>query len=630
MQENDFEDGDLLAEFCDESMDLLQGLPEQLTQFEQDPTESGPINAVFRAVHTVKGNAGFFGIPTVKKFAHAIEDTLDEIRQGNVSLFPDLTRVLIQGFDLLTEMVTQLQSGNTEVQESNEQELLLSQIATLCEQSRQGMGEDRLKKEINLLAAEIRDSDAAQAGDWSKRLLRLIMEPEADEPARTPLDAATAVSTAKAEAVDEKVPDKKTGEKSKQNRFLRVREDRIDEFLEYVSNLFITCERLKDLHSRMSECWQANELIDELRQINATFSRQSTLLQRGVVELRKVPVSGLLSKFPRVARSLAAKLGKQLDVHLDGCEIEIEKSLVEDLDGPLMHMVRNVCDHGIETPAERESRGVEPTGNLWMKCSLSNTHVIITVRDDGRGIDPNRLRKKAIESGMFREEEAHRMSDAEAIDLVFCPGLSTAEAITDVSGRGVGLDVVRERIRDHAGDIVVQSKVGEGTQFELKIPIRRAVVVVDGLLVQQGPTTFVIPFEQTREIYRVRGREMSHVQSRPVACVRGVPYPVYRLAELLEIDRKPTQVEPDQIYDGVLVGDRSKSILLVMDAIVGHRKVVVSDLSGIFPCTDRISGVAQLGGNKLALVLNIGNVVQSTGDVGLRRKLAPQPALANV
>jgi len=198
------------------------------------------------------------------------------------------------------------------------------------------------------------------------------------------------------------------GETSAKCRFIRVREEHVDSFLEDVSRLFITCERLKDLQQRMADELQAHAQVDELRQITGTLASQSTALQRSVVELRNVPARNLFSKYPRVARSLAAELGKQLDVHLEGEDVEIDKSLVEALDGPLMHMIRNVCDRGIETPECRRARGLDPVGNLWLACSLSKTRVIITIRDDGRGIDPERLRHTAVERGRIQNAD-HRV-----------------------------------------------------------------------------------------------------------------------------------------------------------------------------------------------------------------------------
>jgi len=722
MEDSANEDNELLLDFCDEATDLLQELPEELARFAKDPTDAEAINVVFRAVHTVKGNAGFFGLNRVKEFAHSLEDAFDEMRQDHVVLNEELNRNLIQGIDILGEMVLQIQNGTQDDADADANAELLATIKLLCESSQVDSPEEKLLIDMLALADEIAASELSQGTGWANKLRNLVnastaedeVKEEASEKSSSveslvgvgfeidkidisdqvePLlalfvavenktykreegecfqhhlehfatgfesehpelatelhavreDFATlfgasmeddphvlsvvwqrlcptldslrktdtpAAPPEKAEEESSK-PSEEKQDNSKQagakTRFLRVKEERVDDFLDEVSRLFITCERLKDLQLRMAGLWHANEMVDELRQINGTLSNQSTILQRSVVELRKVPVSGLFSKFPRVARSLASKLGKQLDVHLAGEDIEIDKSLLDDLDGPLMHMVRNVCDHGIDTPEEREQRGVSPSGTLHMECSLSKTHVLISIEDDGRGIDPQRLRAKAVEKGVLKAEAAAKLSDQEAIELIFNPGFSTADQVSEVSGRGVGLDVVRTRLLEHNGDVKVSSTLGKGTTFLLEIPIRRAVVVVDGLLVTQNNATFVIPFDDIQEILRLADSQMSSVQGQKVARVRGEPYAAVSLADLLEIETSPTD-EP--LSEAVLINCEDGTMLLLVESVVGQRKVVVSDLADVLPDCDRTSGVAQLGGGKLALVLNTQELLRASG-----------------
>lgn len=715
----------LVAEFCEEAVDLIEGAADSLSEYSRDPANTEAINQVFRAVHTIKGNAGFFRLPVVKNFAHSLEDALDEIREGTVAICDELSRALVEGIDTLGEMVNEIQDGAEDATAADQHAELLDRVKSLCDAQRGDSGEARLLAEIRTLAEEIAQAQVAQSAEWADRLRQLTLSAddsgeEAAESDNTsggeevtaqslketsfqhqgeditelasPLvglflaveegryekedgqafidacksfiawaeekqlsDLAATVGEAQAdfstifhspldvdpfllsvvwekigplleglrerraaentaapvskENETNKTANQEEGEQASKKRVLRVREERVDEFLEDVSNLFITCERLKDLQSRMVQQLHAHELVDEMRQINATLAGQSTVLQRSVVELRRVPVRGLFSKFPRVARKLATKLGKQLDVHLEGEDIEIDKSLLDDLDGPLMHMVRNVCDHGIESPQDREARGMPATGNLWMNCSLTNTHVVVTVKDDGRGIDPNRLRTKAVEKGIAPAEEIEAISDQEAVELIFHPGLSTAEQISEVSGRGVGLDVVRTQVRGHDGDVKVKSVFGQGTEFRLEIPIRRAVVVVDGLLVKQGDTTFAIPFEHIQEILSVDEAHLSSVQGRPVVRVRGEPYPAVPLAEVLQCsDNGSNRVAGQQ---GVLIEGHNKSMLLLVDRVVGHRKLVISDLNEILTISDCLGGVVQLGGGKLALVLNPEELISS-------------------
>ena len=718
MSEPEAQSESLVSEFCEEAMDLIEGAAESLSDYSRNPENAEAINQVFRAVHTIKGNAGFFRLPAVKNFAHSLEDALDEVRQGSVQMSDELSRLLVEGIDVLGEMVSEIQDGAEDATATEQHAELLSRVKSLCESELSNSEEARLLAELRSLADEISGAQVAQSEQWASRLRELTIDssgnkedsqnqsPE-DIEEITPLalqeasfqhdgvditqqaaslvtlftlveegryrsedgqafldaslafaawaeecqlnDLAARVKEAREDfgtifhspldmdpfllsvvwqklgpalsdlqlkpthedaagttntvvQKEEPAPKQEEPEQAAKKRMLRVREERVDDFLEDVSNLFITCERLKDLQLRMVAQLQTHALVDELRQINATLAGQSTVLQRSVVELRKVPVRGLFSKFPRVARTLATKLGKQLDVHLDGEDIEIDKSLLDDLDGPLMHMVRNVCDHGIEEPKEREGRGVAPTGNLWISCSLTNTHVVVTVKDDGRGIDPDRLRRKGSERGIGSPEEMSALSDQEAVELIFHPGLSTAEQVSEVSGRGVGLDVVRTQVRGHDGDVKVSSILGQGTEFRLEIPIRKAVVVVDGLLVRQGETTFAIPFDFIKEILSIESKSVSTVQGRPVVRVRGEPYPAVPLEEVLQIEGGAAHEA--ETKEGVLIEGNEKSMLLLVDSVVGHRKLVISDLGEVLDISECLGGVVQLGGGRLALVLN--------------------------
>ncbi len=726
MQPEQTQSDELLAGFCEESLDLLEGLPEKLAQFSLDPTDSEAINVIFRSVHTIKGNAGFFGLTTVKEFAHSLEDAFDEIRQGQTHLEEDLSRLLVEGLDVLGEMVIQVQENGQDASAEERYTNLLQQIKSLCSLSRVNSTEEILLAEVRKLADEIAATQLPQAIDWSTRLRAMANattdEDQSEEKASDSSEdqelSAQSLTGARFECEGVEVTDqvepllslfllvekntyqRKDGEAFLRNldtfvqwaeqqqqanlaaelkaaredfntifnspldidsmllsvvwqrlepvlaelrqneiatpppdnianeaneipevkpdtskesaakvRYLRVREDRVDDFLDDVSSLFITCERLKDLQTRMAAHLKMHDMVDELRQINASLSGQSTALQRSVVELRKVPVRGLFSKFPRVARSLATKLGKQLNVHLTGEEIEIDKSLVEDLDGPLMHMIRNVCDHGIETPEERQARGAPADGNLHMGCTLTKTHVIITVEDDGRGVDPERLRSKAVEHGLFGAQEAAALSDQQAVELIFHPGFSTAQQVSEISGRGVGLDVVRTRLREYEGDVSVKSTVGQGTTFCLEIPIRRSVVVIDGLLVRQGDITFVIPFEHIHEILRIKPKDMNLVQGRLVANIREELCTAVGLDEILELDAPVP--DDDKPRDGVLVKSKAGSLFLMVESVLAQRKVVVNELAFAISDSETISGVAQLGAGKLALVLNVPELVSA-------------------
>lgn len=711
---------ELLLAFIDESLHSIHGLADQITAYLHNSSNSDPINGVFRTVHSIKGNAGFFGLSVIKKFAHSVENTLDDIRNQKLALTEDLNRALIDSFDRINGLLQEVEQNDIRDELSAEEVSLLERIAELSLDSEGGCSsEEAMLKELHSLAQEMNAAGFPESLRWSEKLAQLIgssdeeaeseegsaLEPKdvlagrfevggedistlvqsvgeafvwpedggwnddrsalvldrladfamicrangdtsdqekleaalkdfkviyqspigVDEgllsvvwanvaavverlsSAEEPAEAAPAAKESTPEAAASESP---AAQQAKRARSIRVNENHLDRFLDDVSALFITCERLKDVQCRMAVSESIGELVEELRQINVTFSTQANELQKSVVSLRKVPVRGLLSKFPPMARKLAGDLGKKIDVHIEGDEVEVDKSLIEDLDSPLTHMIRNVADHAIETPQQRVERGVGETGNLWIKAETTRTHVVITIRDDGRGIDASRIRQKAIDKHIMPVEQLQAMPDAEVIDLIFHPGFSTAEKITDVSGRGVGMDVVRTTIRDHDGEVHVESAVNQGTTFTIEIPIRQAVLVIEGLLVGVDQEQFVIPFENIREVMEIDTREIKTCHGLPMAVVRGQTVSVVSLADQMELG-SAERWEDKSKHAAVLVAGKQGAACFLVDRVIGKRKVVVNDLQNVLENCNRISGVAQLGGGRLSLVISVPEIIKS-------------------
>jgi len=536
---------ELIEEFVVESLESLRAVPRLLHSYRRNPEDPESIHAAFRAIHSIKGCAACLGLEVYKGFAHSLEHTLADIRDGKQPLGDDLQYVLIEGFDYLDVMLNRALDGEIVTEMDPEQETLLQRIGEVAAKTVNGVepsGEDLLLKETRRLAEEISRCGVPPVADLSRRLKLLVDDclgggPDrqdrqpATPPAPNPAEfrhvscscgehdvtdrvalllrpflalqggeythevgegflaaaadfaawakhhghdhLAAALERAAADfrtifqsplEIDENLlsivwdhlwpqletlkapasgPGKSTPKKAEQeqepaakpagtpartkpkSRFVRVKEERLDEFLEHVSNLFVSGELLKDLQSRMAQTSQLRSLVEELRQIHRDMKMQFTTLQQGVMALRRVSVSGLFSTFPRMARTLASQLGKRIDVHVSGEDTEIDKVLAEDLDAPLTHLVRNVVDHGIETPDQRRARGVDESGNLWLKAEQTRHHVRITVADDGRGIDLDRLRDKAVEKGIYTRSKADALTEKETLDLIFHPGLGT-------------------------------------------------------------------------------------------------------------------------------------------------------------------------------------------------------------
>jgi two-component system chemotaxis sensor kinase CheA len=710
-----------LADFVDEALESLHGLPAQLEAYRLAPADAEPINAVFRAVHSLKGCAAFLDLHAIRAFAHGLENTLDAVRTGATPLGEDLERRLVEGLDHLDTMLQDAAAGNIGTELHPEETQLLEAVQAAARKGAATHGPaNALFQDLLHLADHI----ATAPGDghkWSQRLRELVSEhasgaAEALPPAAaavpaptpTPADFAAAqffcgdvdvtdrvaallqffsgfaeghnceqaeeefASNVKvfgtwareaghaeleealqAAAVDfrtvhespldfdenlvsliwdhlwpafdrlrvrashdepapvasVKAAAKPADPECAKSRFVRVKEEHLDTFLERVSRLFITTERFRDVQTRMADTGELTSLVEELRQINMDLKVESTALQHGVMTLRRVSVAGLFSKFPRMARTLAGQLGKQINVHVAGEDTEVDKVLAEDLDAPLTHLVRNVVDHGIESSDERRSQGKSESGNLYIEARQTRKLVVLTVRDDGRGMAPRRLRAKAVEKGVVSQAEAEAMSDHDAMQLIFRPGFSTAERVTEVSGRGVGMDVVRTTVEQHQGQVHVESTPGQGTTIRLELPRRQATLVLDGLMVAEGDAHFVIPFENIKEIAEVEANHFTSVHGRPVVTIRDSSYRSVYLDEVLGFPRTERPVRDCEM--AVVVQSKQGPLCLRTDQVIGHRQVVVSDVKETLPDSTRILGIAQLGGGRLAPVLNVPEIVAS-------------------
>ncbi len=381
----------------------------------------------------------------------------------------------------------------------------------------------------------------------------------------------------------------------------------MDEFLEDVSHLFITGELLRELESRIPETALGRNLAEELHRICQDLRLQLGALHRSAASLRRVSAAELFAPYPRMARSLAAQLNKKVRLLLHGDEVEIDRALARELEAPLTHLVRNAVDHGIQPPAERRAQAMDEIGTIRLSAQRSSYWVRISVEDDGRGIDPTQIRRKAIEKGFLSPQQAETLSNEEALQLIFHPGFSTAEKVSEISGRGVGMDVVRTGAQKHQGTVKVESEVGKGTKVHLTFPIRETVLVLDGLLVRRHNHLLVIPVDHVREILQIRPQGVWSVHGRPVLRFRERCYELFWIEEVL--GWATGQQEQALSGPAALVGPDGAEVCLRFDELLGHRQVVVHSLEEIFPACTKTQAVALLGGGRLALVLNIPEIL---------------------
>ena len=547
------QDPELVADFIVEARDHLTLAESHLLALEQEEDQPDAIHAIFRAYHTIKGLAGFLELQEVREVSHEIETLLDFARNGRLAISPEVTDAVLAGTDFLRQWLKYLEITAGEPVPGHLRDVTqhITNIRALCP----GESDQAAPREV------------IAPGE-----LRTIAEAEPQAPV-----------------------ERQTGPEAKPSRARAVKVDteKLDYLVDMVGEMVIAQSML-----RYDPAAQTPQLTRNMTQL----ARITDEVQRTAMSMRMIPLEGLFQRMARLVRDLARKSGKRAQLELSGEEVELDRNIVEELGDPLMHMIRNAMDHGVESPEARIAAGKPPVARIDLKAFHLSGQIVIQVSDDGRGLDRNRILAKARTKGLLAEGAT--LSENEAINLIFEPGFSTAEQISDISGRGVGMDVVRKQIQKLRGIIEVQSKPGEGTEFSLRLPLTMA--IIDGLLVTVGPERFIVPIFAVKEMLRPTAEMLSTIEgSAEVVLVRNKLLPMVRLH-----DRFAIQTEVTNPADGVLViaeGD-GRPFALLVDQVLGKQEVVIKTLGRLFQDVEGVAGGAILGDGRVGLILDMQRV----------------------
>ena len=471
---------EIAADFLIEAQEILDRLGEQLVTLEQDPSDSEQLNAVFRGFHTLKGGAGFLGIQPMVNLCHAAEETLGLVRAGQATLEPQHFDAAQQSLDWLQQMLDAIGAGEDP---PHAPQILIDQFDV------QGHAVPAPKPATPPAAG----APAASGGDLIsddefEALLDQLHGDGVPTTVASPAPAPPPRPQPAPKPAPAGKPVAKAGGETEQT--IRVDTKRLDAIVNLVGELVLSRNRLKTLRARIRD--------EELDRAVSSLDIATARLQTAVMRTRMQPVGKVFSRFPKVARDVARQLQKEVDLELVGADTELDRNLVEALADPLVHLVRNAIDHGIEVPSLREACSKPRQGHVRLSAQQEGDFVTIEIRDDGAGIDPERLRVKALEKGLIDPEAAARLSHDECLQLVFLPGFSTKAEVTDISGRGVGMDVVQSRIRELSGQITIHSDVGRGSRFVIRVPLTLAILPT--LLVQAGDPVYALPLARVMEV----------------------------------------------------------------------------------------------------------------------------------
>ncbi|MEW5904119.1 MAG: chemotaxis protein CheA [Pseudomonadota bacterium] len=599
---------DLLSDFLMEAGDMLSDVDSKLMELEKNPGDGGLLNEVFRGFHTIKGGAGFLNATELVTLCHLTENLFDKLRNKELTLSAELMDVIFAATAEVRHMFTALQ-------QSQQPHAAPADIIAALKDALEGKAVSRVSKSApaaSATAAEERPTlpeIPADNIDWEalhkalvgndivqqvgakrdvEEIKQAINEEESTRKAFGRRSTDVPGATVGRRAGDVPAGDAK-------DTTIRVDTERLDQVLNLSGEIGLTKNRLTHLRSDILGGRSDADVMRDLDQAVSQLDMLVVNLQNAVMKTRMQPIGRLFKKYPRLARDLARSLGKDVELVLSGEETEMDKTMIEDLNDPLVHLVRNAVDHGVETVEERRAVGKSEKSIVELSARQEGDHILITITDDGKGMQPEVIRNKAVEKGLITNEVANTLDENQCLELIFLPGFSTKTEISSVSGRGVGMDVVKTNIQKLNGSIQIQSEPGKGSTFSISLPLTLAILPV--LVLRLGDQSFAVPLSMVREILPVTPDALQQVSGKATMVVRGEVLPVLPLTQLIGWGSS----EHSEV--GVLMQFGNNSFILTADGFVGHEDVVIKSLDTFRP--KGVAGVTMSSEGDIVLILDI-------------------------
>ncbi len=629
---------EILNEFLIEAEEILDSLDQDLVELEQNPTDKELLNKIFRGMHTLKGGAGFLGLTSVVELAHKLEDIFNKLRNDEMTLDSDKMDIILEGIDALKSSIYSLKE-NEEIPEVEEIKDILNKLeSVLTGEAITVSGESVESKDTeDLEFSEDLDPDLKELfkrfrGKSLEEILEeIILLPPEERPDMSVIeklekliaegkDITDFLKKKEKEVVEKREelkevpketfqtpnsngskPEKKE-KKEKKEEVIRIDVNRVETLMNLVGELVLDRNRIVRLaYTNLTGVEKSEEGIEDLMEAITGLSRTVSDLQDAVMKLRMQPVKRVFSKFPRIVRDLAKKLNKKVQLELEGEETEIDRSILDKIEEPLIHLVRNAIDHGIETPEERVAKGKSETGTIKLAAYQEGDRIILLIEDDGRGIDVEKVKRKAIEKGLITPEQAANLSDKEAYELILMPGFSTAEQVSDVSGRGVGMDVVASTVHSLRGSIEIESELGKGTRIYMKLPL--TVAIIRTLMVGIKDRIFAIPLFSVVEIVKYDPESVKQVGQFRSFMLRDEVYLMFTLNELFEVEDEREK----QFVIIIRVGE--KNIAIAVEDLFGEEEIVIKPLGKLLNNTPGVAGATITGDGKVVLIIDTNSLI---------------------
>lgn len=650
---------EILEDFLIEAFEMIEQLDQDLIELENNPKDLDLLNRIFRVAHTIKGSSSFLNFNILTTLTHNMEDILNKARKEELIITPNVMDVVLESIDLMKNILISIRDtgsdkGDIDIDDIVQKLQNISQSESKQDKKSTKETESNVKENIsqkeeiktpstntddNSTNTNVVESKASQENgdvDYSnftseeieKEIERLLKQRQEEDRQRRAIKKLQgqqpvqqqvkkeikSVESPKPEAkpMAKAVAKKQTNAKKDDNAIttnleqtIRVDVKRLDHLMNLIGELVLGKNRLISIYDEVEERYDGEQFLDGLNQVVSTISIVTTDLQLAVMKTRMLPVSKVFNKFPRMVRDLARDMGKNIELVISGEETELDKSIVEEIGDPLVHIIRNSCDHGIESTEERIAKGKSEVGKIELKAYNEGNHIVVEVADDGKGLDADILRQKALEKGIINEREADTMTNKEAFTLIFKAGFSTAKIVTNVSGRGVGMDVVKTNIEKLNGMIDIESEFDKGTTLKLRIPLTLA--IIQALIVGVQEEYYAIPLSSVLETVRISQNEVYMVEGKSVLRLRNEILTLVRLSDIFKVDS--ILKNSNELYV-VVIGLAASKIGIIVDYLVGQEEVVIKSLGYYLKGTEGIAGATVRGDGKITLIVDVASMMQ--------------------
>jgi len=633
---------EILEDFLIEAFELIEQLDQDLVELENNPEDLELLNSIFRVAHTIKGSSSFLNLDTLTTLTHHMEDVLNKARKSELVLTPSIMDTVLESIDMMKALLFNVRDTGSDESSDIDIEPICKRLDAISKGEEGGDDEDETQEESASEAEESSEEKSEEESspkeeepeeeiDMSEmtdeeveaEIERLLQQKREEKKKKKqakeqPKEEKTTKSEKKEEQKPKKAPapkqqkaasakatpvKKSTGSSLEQT--IRVEVKRLDHLMNLIGELVLGKNRLLKIYDDVEERYEGEKFLEELNQVVSSVSTVTTDLQIAVMKTRMLPIAKVFNKFPRMVRDLSRELGKNIELKISGEETELDKSIIEEIGDPLVHIIRNSCDHGIEDAETRLKMGKPEVGTIELKAYNEGNAIVIEIVDDGKGLDPDMLIQKSLEKGIITEREADNLSEKEIFGLIFKPGFSTAASVTNVSGRGVGMDVVKTNIEKLNGIIDIDSQVGKGTIIKLKIPLTLA--IIQALLVGAQEEYFAIPLSSVLETVRVPAEEIYSIEGKDVLRLRDEILPLVRLSDVFDIEEVFDSGE--NLYIVVIALADSK-LGVVVDTLVGQEEIVIKSLGDYLQGIQGIAGATIRGDGRVTLIVDVGALME--------------------